>query len=546
MRAFLLFLLLLADVLRAEALTADNSRDLINQGRNYLYGDSIKADSAAICFSKVVQSYRDGLSEEQKYRCAVAAVNLGSVYFHYIGDYKKAYETLLKAAEIDKNINRPIVRATITMQFGSTYSLFADQVDSPEFIRLCNEENKKAFRIACENKLWNHAVVVFCNISSRTWRPDFKDEFSDEIRQFEKLPIPEGTNDLEYARQRLTSVRLLLDRDTVAAIESMKREMEMAPATDNAAAYIHQNLRSLSYIYHHFHMPDSALLYADRLLKHGHDFQDYEAMTEAYKVMEQIYREESDEDAADKAHAQFLIHQDSLLNYQHLGSVDNLKFINDLALERHQSSLMLAEENRKRKLRELLVFFTGLLLAIITPLLLVIINRHRKLRKSYIDLFRRQQEILLKEKENRQLREDEISMQSKILDSAKESASYIAPSSAVSQKTRILSIMDETDEKFSSDFSLERLAELVGISSRALSAVLNDSLGTSFRELLNQYRVREACARLEDKAGYGHLTIEAISQSVGYKLRTSLVTAFKKETGLTPSDYQRIARKSKP
>ncbi len=529
----------------AYALTADDSRNLINQGRNYLYSDSIKIDSAVICFSKVVQSYREGLSEEQKYRCAVAAVNLSSVYFHFVGDYKKAYETLFKAAEIDKNINRPIVRATIAMNFGSTYSLFADQVDSPEFVSLCADEYKKSFHISCENNLWNHAIVVFCNITSRMWRPGFQNEFANEIRQFKELPIPEGTNDIEYARQRMHSVELLLNRDTVGALISMKRELDIAPATMNAPAHIHQNLRSLSYLYHQFHKPDSALYYADKLLAHGRDFQDYEAMADAYKSKEKIYRYDGNMEAADKAHAQFLIHQDSLLNYQYLGAIDNLKFINDLAYERHRSSVMLTEANRKRKVRELIIFFSGLLLAVVIPLLLVIQNRHRRLRRSYIDLFNKQQEILLKENENRQLREDGILMQSQIQKSDKESTSYIAPQNAVSQKTRILAVMDETEEKFSADFSLERLAELVGISSRALSAVLNDSLGTSFRELLNQYRVREACKRLSDEQNYGHLTIEAISQSVGYKSRTSLVTAFKKETGLTPSDYQRIARNTK-
>lgn len=65
----------------------------------------------------------------------------------------------------------------------------------------------------------------------------------------------------------------------------------------------------------------------------------------------------------------------------------------------------------------------------------------------------------------------------------------------------------------------------------------------SFYELLNEYRVREACRRLSDEEHYGHLTIEAISISLGYKSRTTLLNAFKKQTGLTPTEYQRISRK---
>lgn len=104
--------------------------------------------------------------------------------------------------------------------------------------------------------------------------------------------------------------------------------------------------------------------------------------------------------------------------------------------------------------------------------------------------------------------------------------------------------MDETEEVYSPEFSLEHLTELVEISPRALSSVLNNHLGTTFRDLLNQYRVRRACRLLSDIENYGYLTIEAIANNVGYKSRTSLTTAFKKEIGMAPSEYQRIARRS--
>lgn len=107
---------------------------------------------------------------------------------------------------------------------------------------------------------------------------------------------------------------------------------------------------------------------------------------------------------------------------------------------------------------------------------------------------------------------------------------------------RILAILDKSAEIFDLDFSLDRLSELTDIRPRTLSAILNEQLHTTFRDLINKYRVREACKRLNDTENFGQYTIEAISQSVGYKSRTSLITAFKKETGLTPSEYKRMVR----
>ena len=45
-----------------------------------------------------------------------------------------------------------------------------------------------------------------------------------------------------------------------------------------------------------------------------------------------------------------------------------------------------------------------------------------------------------------------------------------------------------------------------------------------------------------DLNNYGNYTIEAISESVGFKSRSTFVTSFKRITGLTPSQYQRMAR----
>jgi AraC-like DNA-binding protein len=59
---------------------------------------------------------------------------------------------------------------------------------------------------------------------------------------------------------------------------------------------------------------------------------------------------------------------------------------------------------------------------------------------------------------------------------------------------------------------------------------------------LGKYRIQEACRRMNDHERYGHLTIEAIGHSVGYKSNSSFIAAFKRYTGLKPSEYL-LARK---
>ena len=74
--------------------------------------------------------------------------------------------------------------------------------------------------------------------------------------------------------------------------------------------------------------------------------------------------------------------------------------------------------------------------------------------------------------------------------------------------------------------------------SRAIAACAHCDL----KALLSQYRIREACRRINDVEHYGNYTIEAIAKSVGVTSRTSFVQNFKRQTGLTPSAYLKMAR----
>lgn len=91
------------------------------------------------------------------------------------------------------------------------------------------------------------------------------------------------------------------------------------------------------------------------------------------------------------------------------------------------------------------------------------------------------------------------------------------------------------------DFSLASLAQQVGSNTRYVSWAINASYGKTFKTLLNEYRIREAAHRLSDRELFGHLTIAAISEQVGYKSPTSFNTAFKRVFGMTPAAYQKLA-----
>lgn len=95
------------------------------------------------------------------------------------------------------------------------------------------------------------------------------------------------------------------------------------------------------------------------------------------------------------------------------------------------------------------------------------------------------------------------------------------------------------------DFSLDKLATLIGSNSRYVSQIINDTYGKNFRTYINEYRIKEAQLRLMNTAVYGNYTIKAIAESVGYKSHANFIIIFKKITGIAPSMYQKMAMEEK-
>lgn len=86
--------------------------------------------------------------------------------------------------------------------------------------------------------------------------------------------------------------------------------------------------------------------------------------------------------------------------------------------------------------------------------------------------------------------------------------------------------------------SLSELAKKIGESPHHVSQVMNEKLNKSFFELLASYRIDEAKKILSgDKKG--KITVEEISEMVGYNSKTAFNNAFKKLSGKTPSEFRK-------
>ncbi len=97
----------------------------------------------------------------------------------------------------------------------------------------------------------------------------------------------------------------------------------------------------------------------------------------------------------------------------------------------------------------------------------------------------------------------------------------------------------ESKQYFSDNLAcLSDLAKRIGESPHHVSQVINEKLHASFFELLASYRVEEA-KRILNTDKKNKITVEEISDMVGYNSKTAFYNSFKKLTGKTPSEFRK-------
>ena len=97
----------------------------------------------------------------------------------------------------------------------------------------------------------------------------------------------------------------------------------------------------------------------------------------------------------------------------------------------------------------------------------------------------------------------------------------------------------ETRQYYSDNLaSLSELAKKIGESPHHVSQVINEKLNKSFFELLAHYRVEMAKKIISDDKE-NKLTVEEISERVGYNSKTAFNNAFRKLSGKTPSEFRK-------
>ena len=473
---------------------------------------------SALFYNMILASkfgHRSDLTTGEKYYVSLAYNRCGYLYMFYFCDYANAVDCLIKA---ERYCGNEEIRISINQNMGHLYSLYAVCFPSSDNVVSARNYYRKAFNRAYARKDWQNVVSSFVNF----WNFGLSDanlrSYEKEIDLFARARIPPSTPYYSYARAMLDVSQRLKVKDYRKAETLLKGMMAETRSgiDDRLHCYSCWHLASVCMASGQI---DSALHHSLELEKMGRVLNLKDVETDADKLLEEIYRRKGDNLTADKWQLSFFRNRDSLLVDNNLNIVKNNHLLSNVRNLAGQVGYL--QQMRRIQNQVLLVIVLAVLVTLVFLVILYIKNR--QLKKQNLLLYRKTQLLIEYEK-------------------PKYHNSNLDEASKTSLKTAIEQVMLNADEICREDFTIERLARLCNAGKREVSQVINEKFGQSFVLLLSEYRVHEACRRINDVPRSSRLTLEAIGMSVGFKARESFSRAFKRVTGLSPSDYHKIAK----
>jgi AraC-like DNA-binding protein len=103
-------------------------------------------------------------------------------------------------------------------------------------------------------------------------------------------------------------------------------------------------------------------------------------------------------------------------------------------------------------------------------------------------------------------------------------------------KNKVLKFFDTEKPYLNPELTLSDLSDTLKTNTSVLSQVINSGFNKNFNDFVNEYRV-EAFKQKIQSGDYQHLTLLAIAFECGFNSKTTFNRAFKKATGLMPSEY---------
>ena len=537
-------------------------------------------DSALAYFNMVAARYNPKASAYDQYLYAYSFNQIGYIYLFHYANYQQAYEYLLRARDICEEMLPDIPDWTKAWQRDDCQ----DQTGNHDEKNRLADENERFLRLLpeiyfnignvlclCEDisngmeyyeKAFygsidiNDPVITlsaFSSLASEALENKTLQQYDAILSTFKKLKIPDNTQNKAYYYQFLLALDAIRQADFPTAWQAFDRMEALTDTTKTLEKRFHVfTLLNKNLCYEMAGEYDSAIWTALKIEKiiplsdpGLYDF----AMANFFSLSD-YYSRKGEENISLLYLKKGLAISDSILNSKKLSQIHEMK--TNYEIGRMNDHIRNVEH--KRQIQLVILYMVLAILGMIAAFLTWVIRQNKALRQKNQDLFAKNEALLRQEEFFREFREqnaenrtpcnEQTTGNQSIERNTHHPEKYIGSSLDSHQKAdisnRLRNVMEQNPTIYSSDFSLEKLADLVDCNPKYVSQVINELLGKNFNAFVAEYRVKEACRRITDTEHYGHLTLEAIANSLGFMSRGNFNSVFKRVTGLTPTEYRKL------
>lgn len=520
------------------------SDKLIELGKNYQQ-ERGKLDSALYCYTIVAARYRKEMNQAEKQICCEAYYWKWHIYFFGYYDYTKAYENLSIAEEMTKEV--PAMSPRIYFALGSFFQTISEQGLDEKEARKSLDYYLKGFRMAKDNGK-DQIDLLFVNAIQVAHYLHDMPVLAKDWDRYERLDSTRNDPYRSFARRFYKAILYYESGrypDAASAFRDLIKHLPTGVKTARFATGSFIYLGKLEALMGNYDEAIHSLKQAESI---SNQWGVLDGKVEACDLIASYYTKLGQHDEAETYRNCYYKARDALYDHRQLMSMNEMQFSNQM----RRIDQAMQESLQKQEHQRLVSFVAIGIVFIVLTFSAVLWRNLRKLRRSNAALYKKNESMIKAEDEAKKRREELEDLlrgyerkEGNRTECMKYKGSVLHEDDKELLLLRIQEVMETSKEIYSPSFSAEQLALLVGSKYKYVSQVINEKYNCNFSTYLNEYRIREACKRISNYDHYGNLTFEAISNSVGFKSRTSFINSFKRFTGLTPSEYQRQAKYGK-
>lgn len=523
-------------------------------------------DMAVTFFNMMVRRYDAGAPVEEQLMYASAYINSGGILAFNYADYQQAYSYFMNAYDISKRFN---LKQTLPYVYANLGSLYSEMDDDKQAILYFN----LAMSTSIDCRDWYAANVVSTNIFMYAMEHATLPSYYPLVDRLQRAGIPDSVPSGRFLNRFLHTLGMIRAKryaDAIVACDSIAAciNARVYETPDIMLSVVH---KSKSYIYSYMEMYGRAIDECSTSTRLVAACDPNNLMIrDNYLTMSALYKKQNRMDSA-------YIYLEKARSFRSTVSVSGRK----TAKDRLETLYKLEKKNaeidiitRKSQIMTAVMIISAIVFVFVLAILAMIYKHNKRLKEKNRQIYLNNMQLLERDKSVcRQLLEYESkitiyeqriaemdSAKAQLQDGGKTVAaeiveegdseepikekyqgSSLSESGKIGILQKIQHVMDSSEDIYSPDFSVGKLAQLVDVNPKYISQVINEFYKKNFSLFLGEYRIKEVCRRLAAPGSYGQYTIEAVSAGVGFKSRSAFFTMFKKVTGITPSEYIKVA-----